>query len=114
VARSLVRRYDTRSHEEVQTAHLLKNHLLAKSLAHAGWRACLGILAFQAACAGKRAVAVPPADTSQMCSGCGVVVHTGLSVRWHACPECGTRLQRDHNAAKTLEWAGQARRGAVA
>jgi transposase len=48
------------------------------------------------------------------CSGCGVIVSKGLSVRWHTCPECGTRLHRDHNAAKNRERLGQSRRGAVA
>jgi hypothetical protein len=62
----------------------------------------LSILAFKAANAGKRAVAVPPASTSQACSGCGVLVQTGLSVRWHAGPECGTSLHRDHHAARNI------------
>jgi putative transposase len=73
-----------------------------------------GILAFKAVCAGKQVIAVHPAYTSQMCSGCGVIVAKGLSVRWHACPDCGTSLHRDHNAAKNIERAGQARRGEVA
>ena len=116
VTLALVRRYDTIYHEDVQTANLLRNHHLAKSIADAGWSACSGILAFKAACAGKRAVAVPPAYTSQTCSGpqCGVVVHPGLPVRWHACPDCGTSLHRDHNAAKNIERAGQALWGAMA
>jgi putative transposase len=42
---------------------------------------------------------VPPAYMSQTCSGCGVLVHKGLSVRWHTCPDCGTSLHRDVNAA---------------
>jgi transposase len=37
-----------------------------------------------------------------------------LSVRWHSCPACGTSLHRDHNAAKNIEWAGQALRGGAA
>ena len=37
----------------------------------------------------------------------------GLSVRWHACPDCGTSLHRDHNAAKNIEWRGQRLRGVV-
>jgi transposase len=37
----------------------------------------------------------------------------GLSVRWHACPDCGTSLHRDHNAARNIERAGLARRGEV-
>jgi putative transposase len=114
VAVGLVQQYDTIYHEDLQTAHLLKNHHLAKSIADAGWSAFLSILAFKAVCAGKRAVAVPPAYTSQRCSGCGVIVHKGLSVRWHACPACGASLHRDHNAAKNIQWAGQALRGGVA
>jgi putative transposase len=74
----------------------------------------LSILSHKAAWAGRRVIAVPPAYTSQTCSGCGVMVSKGLSVRWHACPDCGVSLHRDHNAAKNRERAGQARRGAVA
>jgi putative transposase len=102
VALQLVRQYDTIYHEELQTANMLKNHHLAKSIQDAGWSAFLSILAFKAACAGKRVVAVSPSYTSQTCSGCGVVVKKGLSVRWHSCPDCGTRLHRDHNAALNI------------
>jgi transposase len=125
---------------------MLRNHHLAKSIQDAGWYTFLSILAFKAACAGKRVVAVPPAYTSQTCSGCGVIVSKGLSIRWHSCPDCGTSLHRDqpapgpactgtglhrdqpapgpactgtslhrdHNAARNIERAGQALRGAVA
>jgi putative transposase len=113
-ALTLQRENDTIYHEDLQTANMLKNHHLAKSISDAGWSAFLSILAFKAACAGKRAVAVPPAYTSQRCSGCGVMVCKGLSVRWHSCPDCGTSLHRDHNAAKNIESAGQALRGGVA
>jgi putative transposase len=98
----------------MQTANMVKNHRLAKSISDAGWSVFLGILFFKAACAGRRVVAVPPAYTSQWCSGCGVLVHKGVSVRWHSCPECGTSLHRDHNAAKNRERAGLALRGGAA
>jgi hypothetical protein len=42
-------------------------------------------------------------DISQTCSGCGVVVQKGLSVRWRSCLHCGTSLHRDHNAAQNGE-----------
>jgi putative transposase len=113
-ALALVRQYDTIYHEDLQTANMLRNHHLAKSIADAGWGQFLSILAAKAAYAGRRVVAVPPAYTSQMCSGCGRLVYKGLSVRWHSCPECGTSLHRDHNAALNIERAGQALRGAVA
>ena len=89
---------------------MVRNHSLAKSISDAGWSAFLAILAFKAAGARKRVVAVTPAFTSQRCSGpgCGVIVSKGLSVRWHACPECGASLHRDHNAAKNIERLGQA------
>jgi putative transposase len=108
-ALALVRAYDTIYHEDLQTANLLRNHHLAKSIADAGWSAFLRILSCKAAEAGKTVVAVPPAFTSQACSGCGVLVHKGLSVRWHACPECGTSLHRDHNAARNILHLGQER-----
>jgi putative transposase len=74
----LVRAYDTISHEDLQTArrpdgqtaNMLKNHDLAKSIADAGWRAFLRILSCTAVEAGKTVVAVPPAYTSHACSGC--------------------------------------------
>jgi putative transposase len=110
----LVRGYDTIYHEDLQVANMLKNHHLAKSIADAGWSQFLSILSFKAACAGRSVVAVPPAYTSQTCSGCGALVTKGLSVRWHSCPDCGTSLHRDHNAARNIERAGQARRGEVA
>ena len=113
-ALTLVREHDVISHEDVQTANMLRNHHLAKSIQDAGWSAFLSLLTSKAACAGRRVVAVPPASTSQICSGCGVVVYRGLSVRWHSCPECGTSLHRDHNAARNRARAGQARRGGVA
>jgi IS605 OrfB family transposase len=114
VAIQLVRQYDMIYHEDLQTANLLKHHHLAKSISDAGWSGFLSILSVKAACAGRSVVAVPPAYSSQMCSGCGVLVHKGLSVRWHSCPDCGISLHRDHNAAKNIQSAGQVLRGGVA
>jgi putative transposase len=113
-ALALLRANDTVYHEDLQTAKMLKNHHLAKSIADAGWSQFLGILAFKAVCAGKLAVAVAPAFTSQICSGCGALVQKGLSIRWHSCPECGMGLHRDHNAAKNIERLGQSLQGGVA
>jgi putative transposase len=113
-ALTLVQQNDTIYHEDLQTANMVRNHHLAKSISDAGWGAFLSILSDKAACAGRSVVAVNPAFTSQTCSGCGAVVAKGLSVRWHACPDCGTSLHRDHNAARNIERAGRARRGGVA
>jgi putative transposase len=106
----LVQAYDVIYHEDLRVRNMVKTHHLAKSISDAGWAAFLTILAFKAAHAGKRVVAVNPAFTSQTCSGpgCGVIVSKGLSVRWHACPDCGTSLHRDHNAALNILRLGQA------
>jgi putative transposase len=103
----LVQAYDVTYHEDLRVANMVQNHSLAKSISDAGWSAFLAILAFKAANARKRVQAVNPAFTSQACSGCGVMVAKGLSIRWHACPECGTSLHRDHNAALNILRLGQ-------
>ena len=112
-ALALVRSYDTIYHEELQIANLVRNHHLAKSISDAGWGGFLAILSFKAASAGRSVIAVDPAFTSQACSGCGVIVAKGLSVRWHTCPDCGTSLHRDHNAARNIQGRGQRLRGLV-
>jgi putative transposase len=111
-AHQTVRQYDTIYHEEVQPANLVQHHPRATSIRDAGWSGFLSILSFKAVAAGKTVVAVPAAFTAQACSGCGGLVHKGLSVRGHACPDCGTSLHRDHNAARNILARGQAERAA--
>ena len=113
-ALALVQQSDAIYHEELQTANIVRNHHLAKSISDADWAAFLSILSDKAACAGRKVQAVHPAFTSQQRSGCGVLVAKGLSVRWRSCPDCGTSLHRDHNAAKNRERLGQGLRGGVA
>jgi transposase/predicted site-specific integrase-resolvase len=132
-ALALVRPYDTLHIEAIQPADLsrhcapipggntgyLLNGAKAKaglntSIHDAGWGHFLNILAFTAACAGKRAEAVPPAYTTQECSGCGARVPRSLSTRTHVCPACGLILNRDENAARNIQWRGQRLRGVPA
>jgi putative transposase len=113
-ALALVRANDVIYHEDLQVRNMVRNHHLAKSISDAGWAQFLSILSFKAACAGRSVVAVNPAFTSQRCSGCGIIVSKGLSVRWHSCPDCGTSLHRDHNAARNIERLGQSLRGGAA
>ncbi len=129
----LVRQYDTNYHEAIQPANLsrrpapvpggnggyLQNGArrkagLNKSMHDAGWGHFLSILACKAEWAGKRVETVPPPYTSQDCSGCGERVPKSLSVRTHICTSCGLVLDRDENAARNIQWAGQALRGVVA
>jgi hypothetical protein len=81
---------------------------LNKSIHDAGWYAFRRILTCKAACAGKRVEAIPPAFTTQDCSGCGERVQKSLSVRTHICTNCGLILDRDENAALNILVAGRA------
>jgi putative transposase len=107
----LLREHDTISLEDLQVRNLVRNRSLAKSIHDAGWAAFRAILDAKAAWAGRRVLAVPPAYTSQECSGCGERVPKSLSVRTHLCPSCGLVMDRDENAARNIQWAGQALRG---
>jgi putative transposase len=113
-ALNLLRQYDTIYLEDLQVANMVRNRHLAKSISDAGWAQFRTILAAKAVCAGRRVVAVPPAYTSQDCSGCGERVAKSLSVRTHVCTSCGLILDRDENAARNIQWAGQTLRGVVA
>jgi putative transposase len=110
----LLREHDTIYLEDLRVANLVRNRHLAKSISDASWAAFRTILEAKAACAGRRVVAVPPAFTSQDCSGCGERVPKSLSVRTHVCTNCGLVMDRDENAARNIQWAGQALRGLAA
>ncbi len=72
---------------------------LNKSILDAGWGQFVSMVKSKAEWAGSVTVlTVDPKYTSQVCSGCGTVRKKDLSERWHSC-ECGTELDRDHNAA---------------
>ncbi len=134
-ALALVRQYDVIYVEAIQPANLSRRPTpkpdangtggyehngasrkagLNKSIQDAGWHHFLTILAFKAACAGKHVEAVPPAYTTQDCSGCGERIYKSLSVRTHVCTNCGLILDRDANAALNIQWRGQRLRGVPA
>ena len=80
----------------------LASGFLAKHVRDQGWAAFLTVLEYKAAEAGTRLVRVTPGGTSQVCSGCGVVVQKQLSERVHRCPACGQHIDRDINAARNI------------
>jgi putative transposase len=115
-ALDLLRAYDTIYLDNFQVRNLVRNRSLAKSISDAGWAAFRTILTAKAGCAGRQMMAVPPAYTSQDCSGllpdgsrCTQRVAKSLSVRTHVCPSCGLVLDRDENAALNIRRAWQAR-----
>ncbi len=101
-ARALVMSNDVIAYEDLRVRNMVKNRRLAKSISDAGWRAFVTWLGYLAHVYGKVIVAVPPAYTSQDCSGCGERVKKSLSERTHICLRCKTVLDRDHNAARNI------------
>ena len=75
---------------------------LNKSIRDAGRSQFVSLCTYKAANAGTvQVITVDRKYTSQVCSGCGQIRKKELSERWHSC-ECGTKLDRDHNAAHNI------------
>jgi putative transposase len=88
--------------EKLDIRELLAKGKYSRSISDAGWSAFLLTLKSKAEKKGVRIVEVEPRGTSQGCSGCGEIVPKTLFDRIHACPKCGLKLDRDHNAARNI------------
>jgi putative transposase len=75
---------------------------LNKSILDAAWGTLTRLCTSKAEEAGCTIVKVSPRNTTQACSGCDSLVPKDLTVRWHSCPDCGTELDRDLNAARNI------------
>jgi putative transposase len=103
----LLQHFDTICLEDLRVANLVRSPHLATSISDAGWASFRAVPKAKAACAGRQVIAIPPAHTSQDCSGCGERVHKRLSVRAHVCSCCGLVLARDEYAAHNILRLGQ-------
>ncbi len=101
-SRKVVNTYDTIAVEDLSINRMAHNHCLAKSIHDAAWAMFTAMVAYKAACAGRRFIAVNPAYTSQTCSGCGHRQKMPLSERTYQCPCCHLSIGRDVNAAKNI------------
>ncbi|MBW4489261.1 MAG: transposase [Trichocoleus desertorum ATA4-8-CV12] len=101
LARCVVQSNDLIAYEDLSIKNMVRNHCLAKSINDASWYQFRVWLEYFGKVFKKITIAVPPHGTSQECSSCGVVVKKSLSTRTHAC-QCGTVLDRDHNAARNI------------
>lgn len=102
VSTKLASTYDTVVFEDLKINNMIKNHSLAQAIMDAAWGKLRRFSAYKVERSGGRLILVDPSGTSQKCSGCGVAVLKGLSVRTHDCPSCGRVLHRDHNAALNI------------
>jgi putative transposase len=106
-SRRIVNRFDLVAVEKLSVNQMVHNHCLAKSIHDAAWSQFADLLAYKAAWAGRRYVAVNPAYTTQDCSGCGHRQVLSLSDRTYTCPCCGQVIDRDLNASQNILSVGQ-------
>ncbi len=95
--------------EGLSVANMLKNHRLAKSIANASWGEMFRQLEYKAQWNGRKYLELDRFfPSSKICSSCShLLVKLPLSVREWSCPNCATHHNRDFNAAKNIEIAGQ-------
>jgi putative transposase len=106
----LVRETQTVVIEDLAVRNLLGNHTLARAISDAAWSELRRQLEYKCAWYGRELVVLDRFyPSSKTCSTCGDrLAELPLGVREWTCPGCGTRHDRDVNAARNLEAAGLA------
>ena len=96
--------------EDLAVKNMVRNRSLAKAISDCGWGAFRRMVEYKAARAGRHLVVIDRwYPSSKTCSACGYLLAVlGLSARHWTCPSCGTRHDRDINAAKNILAAGLA------
>jgi putative transposase len=110
VSARLVRDHDMIVIEDLNVKNMLRNRSLAKAISDCGWGEFRRQLEYKAARAGRRLLVIDRFyPSSKTCSACGYrLAELPLSTRTWPCPSCGTRHDRDVNAAKNVLAAGLA------
>jgi putative transposase len=106
----LVRDNDVVVIEDLNVAGMVRNRRLAKAIYDCGWGEFRRQIQYKAARAGRHLIVIDRwYPSSKRCSACGhLLAELSLATRHWTCPSCGTRHDRDVNAAKNTLAAGLA------
>ena len=106
----LVRENDMVVIEDLHVSGMIRNRTLARAIADCGWGEFRRQLAYKCERYGRELVVIDRwYPSSKTCSACGhLLMELSLSTRHWTCPSCGTRHDRDINAAKNILAAGLA------
>jgi putative transposase len=106
----LVRENQTIAVEDLAVKKMMKNHKLAQAIADASWAELIRQLEYKCHWYGRVLVKIDRwFPSSKRCGNCGHLVDKlPLDVREWDCPKCGTRHDRDINAAQNILAAGLA------
>ena len=105
----LVREYDTIAIEDLAVRNMVRNHSLARAISDASWSELRRQLEYKVGWYGRELIAIDRwYPSSKTCSACGAIVEKlPLNIREWTC-RCGTRHDRDVNAANNILAAGLA------
>jgi putative transposase len=106
----LVRDHDVIVIEDLAVKNMVRKRSLAKVISDCGWGTFRAMLEYKAAKAGRHLIVIDRwYPSSETCSACGhLLAELSLKTRTWQCPSCGTRHDRDVNAAKNILAAGLA------
>ena len=109
VVNKLLQSYDTIFMEDLNVQGLLRNHHLAKAISEVGFYKFKEILNKKSLINGKQVISVDRFyPSSKTCSVCGYKKQDlKLSDRSWVCPQCGTKHDRDINAAVNILLEGK-------
>jgi putative transposase len=106
----LVHDNDVIAIEDLNVSGMVRNRSLAKSISDCGWGEFRRQLEYKCERYGRTLAVIDRwYPSSKTCSACGhLLAELSLKTRHWTCPSCGTRHDRDVNAAKNILAAGLA------
>ncbi len=95
--------------EDLNVKGMVRNHKLAESISEVNWGEFRRILAYKAAWYGRQLVFIDRFyPSSKRCNHCGYIYkELTLKDRQWVCPECGSLIDRDYNAALNILEEGE-------